>query len=72
MINFKKMMEAETISLTEIGWTESREDNQIKKYVKSFIKKNYEKEIDDDLALIFVLIIDDLLSDFRKKESEEK
>jgi len=62
MINIKKLIDADTISLGEIGWTESRNDTQIKKYVKSFIANNYEKEVDDDLAFILVCIINDLLS----------
>jgi len=56
------------LDLAEIGWTESRDDNQIKKYVKSFIQNNYERKIDDELALIIVFIIDDLLTDIQRKE----
>ena len=65
MIDFKKSVDADVISLEEIGWTQSRDDNQIKKYVKSFVQNNYERKIDDDLSLIIVWIIDDLLSDIQ-------
>lgn len=66
--NFRKYVDADLLDLAEIGWTESRDDNQIKKYVKSFIQNNYERKIDDELALIIVLIIDDLLTDIQRKE----
>ena len=59
---------ADLLDLAEIGWTESRDDNQIKKYVKSFIQNNYERKIDDELALIIVFIIDDLLTELQRKE----
>jgi len=68
MISFKKIVDADVISLSEIGWSESRDDDQIKKYIKSFVQNNYDKKIDDDLALIIFYIIDDLLSDMQKKE----
>jgi hypothetical protein len=66
--NFRKYVDADLINLAEIGWTESRDDNQIKKYVKSFVQNNYERKIDDELALIIVFIIDDLLTDIQRKE----
>jgi DNA-directed RNA polymerase subunit E'/Rpb7 len=66
--NFRKYVDADLLDLAEIGWTESRDDNQIKKYVKSFIQNNYERKIDDELALIIVFIIDDLLTDIQQKE----
>jgi len=66
--NFRKYIDADLLDLAEIGWTESRDDNQIKKYVKSFIQNNYERKIDDELALIIVFIIDDLLTDIQRKE----
>ena len=66
--NFRKYVDADLLDLAEIGWTESRDDNQIKKYVKSFIQNNYERKIDDELALIIVFIIDDLLTDIQRKE----
>ena len=66
--NFRKYVDADLINLAEIGWTESRDDDQIKKYVKSFIQQNYERKIDDELALIIVFIIDDLLTDIQRKE----
>jgi len=50
MSTFKKAIDAGVISLAEIGWTESKDDVQIKKYVKSFIHNNYEREIDDELV----------------------
>lgn len=71
MINFKKSIDADVISLAEIGWTESRDDDQIKKYVKSFVHNNYGKKIDDDLSLIIFLIIDDLLSDIDMQRKEK-
>ena len=67
-MDYKKYLDAKAIDLKEIGWTESRDDNQIKKYVKSFIQNNYERKIDDELALIIVFIIDDLLTDIQRKE----
>lgn len=66
--NFRKYVDADLIDLAEIGWTESRDDVQIKKYVKSFIQNNYERKIDNELALIIVFIIDDLLTDIQRKE----
>ena len=66
--NFRKYVDADLLDLAEIGWTESRDDNQIKKYVKSFIQNNYERKIDDELALIIVFIIDDLLTELQRKE----
>lgn len=72
MTNLKLFIDADVISLTEIGRTESRNDIQIKKYVKTFVQNNYEKEIDDDLALIIVWIIDDLLSDMEKTKMSKK
>ena len=71
MINFKKTIDADVISLAEIGWTESRDDTEIIKYVKSFVQNNYERKIDDDLALIIVWIIDDLLSDMQRKRFDK-
>ncbi|HLB43721.1 MAG TPA: hypothetical protein VJN02_12915 [Gammaproteobacteria bacterium] len=71
MINFKKSINTDVISLAEIGWTESRDDIQIKKYIKSFIQNNYEKKIDDDLALIILLIIDDLLVNMQSTEVQK-
>jgi hypothetical protein len=66
--NFRKYVDADLINLDEIGWTASRDDIQIVKYVISFIQNNYERKIDDDLALIIVFIIDDLLTDIQRKE----
>ena len=66
--SFRKYVDADLIDLAEIGWTESRDDNQIKKYVKSFIQNNYKRKIDDELAIIIVFIIDDLLTDIQRKK----
>ena len=67
MISFKKIVDADVISLAEIGWSESRDDDQIKKYIQSFIQNNYNKKIDDDMALIIYWLIDDLLSYMQKE-----
>ena len=61
MSTFKKAIDAGVISLAEIGWTEARNDVQIAKYITSFIKKNYGKKIDGELAVVIALIIGDLL-----------
>lgn len=68
--DFRKYVDADLLDLAEIGWTESRDDNHIKKYVKSFIQNNYERKIDDELALIIVFIIGDLLIDIQRKKDE--
>jgi len=69
-MNFKKLINAETISLTEIGWTEYRNDTQIKHYIKAFIKNNYERNIDDGIAVIILFILDDLLTSIEEKKEK--
>lgn len=69
-MNFKRMIDAETLSLDDIGWSASRDDEQIKKYVKSWFKRNYDREIDDEMVFIIVFMIDDILTDLRKTDKK--
>lgn len=64
----KLFIDSDTIDLSELGWTESRDDDQIKKYVKSFIQNNYERKVDDEMSLIITWIIYDLLIDIEYKK----
>lgn len=69
-MNFKKSIDADVISLANIGWSDSRDDDEIIKYVKSFVQNNYDVDIIDELALLITLIIDDLLSDMQKNKDK--
>jgi len=61
-MNERDFLNSKPIDLGEIGWTESRDDEQVITYVKSFIFNNYNRKIDDKLAVIIVEIIDDFIS----------
>ena len=52
----------EEISLEELGWDEYREDDKIIRYIKEYVKRNYDTIIDDNTAFIIVMLIDDILT----------
>lgn len=54
-----------------IGWTEARDDEQINRYTKKFVRDNYGRIIDDELAYILVFIIDDLLTDIQYNRAKK-
>jgi hypothetical protein len=64
--HFKMAVDAQPISMAEIGWTEHRDDNQIKRYIKQYIKKNYGYDITEDVALVFAMILWDVAEDEKK------
>lgn len=73
MINpqkFRKSAEADIISLEEIGFTASRTDYQIAWYIKRYVRKNYEENIDEKTALIISMIIKDLLLELQEDGSK--
>lgn len=67
---FKKCVNADTLDLDKLGWSSSRDDDEIRKYLKKFFLDNYGREIDDDMAFILVCIIDDLLVDIQRKQKK--
>ena len=58
----KLNISAEILELSAIGWSESRTDEEIIYYMKTFFKEQHDTIIDDDLALTIVWVIDDLLT----------
>ena len=65
-LNLKKYIDAEVIDLAKVGYTEAKEDEEIFLYLKQFMKKNYNQEIDDNMAFCLTCILDDILDNYCK------
>lgn len=63
----RKAVDAETIDLAKLGWTESRDDKQIFSYIRGYIWRNYKVRIKPPLDFIILCMLDDAMDENSKK-----
>jgi len=66
---FKKSIDAESIDLAKIGWTENKHDKESLSYIRGYIWRNYKVRIKEPLDWIILCMIQDVLSNKKKEVS---
>lgn len=67
-MNTRTYIYSKTIDLAKFGWSEVKNDEEIVKYIITFMKLEHGVTINKETALAFMCVIDDLLTDIQNKK----